>query len=128
MDPHAAFHTERLRHERRVANADRAAALGIIAVGLVVASSLFLQGRALDLGYFGSTPRNFGAPVWQLFLNAMVFALSVTTASFVLGSAIGFVTGWERSLARRPLLWRTRGLAPPTRALHVLVGGALYVS
>lgn len=124
----AAFHIERLRHEGRVRALDSAAALALIAVGITAASLLFLEGRAVDLGYFTSTPRNFHSPVWLLFVNAVLLALTATAISFVLGLGIGFVTGWERSLTRRPLLEGTHGLAPPARALRLLGGGALYAS
>ncbi len=127
MESHEAFHRERLRHERRVALADTAAAVGIVAVGVVAASLVFLEGRSLDLAYFTSTPRNFRSPVWQLFLSAAVFALAATVAAFLMGLLIGFATGWERSLTRPPLLARTHGLPPGRRTLHLVAGGALYL-
>jgi glutamine transport system permease protein len=128
LDTHAAFHVERRRHGARVRAADTAAALGIITVGVVLASVLFLEGRSLDWLYFTSTPRNFRSPVYVLFINAALIGLGATVASFGMGFIIGFVTGWERSLVRRPHLEATHGLSPARRDLLVTARAARYLA
>jgi len=124
----AAFETHAARRlrERRVALLDAAVALAIILIGVAGASYVFLEGRSVDFSYFTSTPYTFDDPVLRLFVGALAVAFLATLISFVLGLAIGFLTGWERAAGPHRVWARRRGLAGGARARHLASGGLRY--